>query len=165
MLRSYLKKSVGSGRVSHEQIEDLVQDVLMAVHQKRGTYRTDLPIQPWLFTIARYRLIDSYRAEGRKPIVLSFEDELGLVDNIADSAHNGDTDSSSDKRDVDALLSSLTEKQRTALHLAKVEELPLAEVSSRMNMSLSAVKVTIHRALATLRRNQNSKPGRNHENE
>lgn len=149
MLRSYLKRSVHPGRVSQEQIEDLIQDVLLAVHQKRSTYRTDMPLMPWLFSITRYRLIDSYRAEGRKPLIRAF-DETFNVDDIADTSA---VENTSSKADLEVVMSCLSEKQKQVLHLAKVEELPLAEVGTRMNMSLSAVKVTIHRAMELLKRN------------
>ena len=149
MLRTHLQKSVNPGRVSREQIEDLVQDVLMAVHQKRSTYRTDLPLMPWLYSITRYRLIDSYRAEGRKPLIHSFEDGFD-AESIADDSTSDDGMA---RADLEIVMGCLSAKQKQVLHLAKVEELPLAEVGSKMNMSLSAVKVTIHRAMEALKKN------------
>jgi RNA polymerase sigma-70 factor, ECF subfamily len=149
MLRTYLKKSVNPGRVSNEQVEDLIQDVLMAIHQKRSTYRIEMPLMPWLYSITRYRLIDSYRAEGRKPMVLSFDENFDLNE-IADES---EPQESNCKAELEVVMGCLSDKQKQVLHLAKVEELPLAEVSVRMKMSLSSVKVTIHRAMEKLKRN------------
>jgi RNA polymerase sigma-70 factor (ECF subfamily) len=163
MIRGYLMKSARASKTSPQQVEDLVQDVLLAIHQKRHTYRTDMPVMPWIFSIARYKLIDSIRAQGRTPIVswpAEDSDEFEAAASV-DAAQAGATD----RMDVETLLEELPEKQRQILMLAKVEELPLNEISKRMKMSLSAVKVTIHRAMATLRRTQNPKLGGDNENE
>ncbi len=47
-------------------MEDLVQEILLAVHSKRHTWRPGEPVAPWLFAIARYKAIDAYRRRGRR---------------------------------------------------------------------------------------------------
>src|SRR5260221_457188 len=60
-LRAYYKrKFAGAGRGATEA-EDLVQEVLLAIHLKRHTYDTGVPFTPWVYTIARYKLIDYLR--------------------------------------------------------------------------------------------------------
>src|SRR5882724_7064116 len=60
-LRAYFKrKLVRFGRGATEA-EDLVQEVLLAIHLKRHTYDTGEPFTPWVYTIARYKLIDYLR--------------------------------------------------------------------------------------------------------
>jgi len=39
--------------------EDVVQEVLMAVHAKRHTWRENEPVQPWLYAIARYKIVSA----------------------------------------------------------------------------------------------------------
>jgi RNA polymerase sigma-70 factor (ECF subfamily) len=46
--------------------EDIVQETLLAVHLKRHTWRTDAAVEPWLYAIARYKLIDAFRRAGRR---------------------------------------------------------------------------------------------------
>lgn len=46
--------------------EDVVQETLLAVHNKRHTRRQEMPETPWLYAIARYKLIDSLRRRGRR---------------------------------------------------------------------------------------------------
>jgi RNA polymerase sigma-70 factor, ECF subfamily len=120
--------------------------VLLAIHQKRHTYRTDLPILPWIYTIARYRLIDSVRAARRVPISIPWEEEL------TPTGGDDEPQDGLEKLEVERALGSLSPKQREALILSKVEGLPLADVAAKMKMSLSAVKVTIHRAMKTLKK-------------
>lgn len=145
MVRLRLKRS---SRLAGEQIEDLVQEVLLAIHNKRDTYRVDLPLLPWMHSITRYKLIDSIRAQGREPAFCEWNDELGQ--SVSDEA----ADSFVATSDLETLMASLPEKQREILRLAKLEEMPLQEIGTRMNMSLANVKVTVHRALASLRKSQ-----------
>ncbi len=143
MLTSYLTKKM-SARSSKLGVEDLVQDVLLAVHQKKHTYRSDLPILPWLFSIAKYRLIDSYRQASKHELV-TFDDDLNSFNDFAISASEA-------RLDVSTLFESLPPKQREVLRLAKIEELPLEEISRRVDMSVPAVKVSIHRSIQLLRK-------------
>jgi RNA polymerase sigma-70 factor (ECF subfamily) len=46
--------------------EDIVQETLLAIHMKRHTWREDAPVTPWLYAIARYKLIDALRRRGRR---------------------------------------------------------------------------------------------------
>ena len=48
-------------RVPPTQLDDLVQDVLLALHNKRSSYDISRPFLPWLAAIARYRWVDHLR--------------------------------------------------------------------------------------------------------
>lgn len=61
-LRVYLRPRL---RSLPEEVEDLVQEVLLAIHNKRHTYRTDAPLTAWVRAIARYKLIDLLRRRSR----------------------------------------------------------------------------------------------------
>src|SRR6201981_4205137 len=52
-----------------DQSEDIVQDILLAVHLKRHTWDVKAPFAPWLFAIARHKLIDALRRRGRRVFV------------------------------------------------------------------------------------------------
>ena len=47
-------------------IEDIVQETLLAIHQKRHTWREDMAVRPWLYAIVRYKVVDAFRARGRR---------------------------------------------------------------------------------------------------
>lgn len=154
LLRAYLTKSLGPKRGSRERAEDLVQEVLLALHHKRHTYEPGRPLLPWIYSIARYRMIDSIRAERRIPLSSELEegaDAQASLKQHADAERDAESVFGGDK-DLAELLATLSDKQRTILLLAKVEEVPLAQIATRLSMSLSAVKVTIHRAMTQLKR-------------
>lgn len=143
LVRGYLMKS-RSRAVPVETVEDLVQDVLVAIHRKKHLYDPAQPALPWIFAIARYRLIDHARALSARPPATTLEE-------IPEHALAGDAVLDRGL-EVEELLEGLTDNQRRAVVLAKMEGRPLAEVGARLGLSLSAVKVTIHRALGALRR-------------
>ncbi len=79
LLLTFYRKRLGS--TSQHDAEDLVQEVLLAVHGRRITYDRDRPFAAWFFQIARYKLIDHFRTNGRKSqveIELHFENEARL---------------------------------------------------------------------------------------
>ena len=47
-------------------VEDLVQDCLIAIHAKRATYDRSMAFTAWAYAIARYKLIDHFRRQGRR---------------------------------------------------------------------------------------------------
>ena len=153
IIRSNLRKTIPSSRShSRDLLEDLVQDVLLALHQKRHTFRPDYPILPWLFAIARHRWIDIARMISVRPQLLNWEesDFSAIADpNAEDLVERAGLEFEA-KEKVSEMLEILSPKQRELIRMAKLEELPLAEVAVRLGMSLSAVKVGVHRAMHKL---------------
>src|SRR3954468_19212271 len=62
--------------------EDIVQEVLLALHLKRGTWQVGTPVAPWVAAIARNKLIDALRRRGQRTEV-SLE---GVVDSLSSEA-------------------------------------------------------------------------------
>ncbi|MBB3034810.1 sigma-70 family RNA polymerase sigma factor [Alteriqipengyuania lutimaris] len=128
-------------RVPPSQIDDLVQDVLMAVHRKRATWDPARAYLPWLAAIARYRWVDHLRKAYR-----SATSELGDHDVAEDS----EEDSTIARLSLDRLFIELPEKQAEAIELVKIDGLSIREASERTGQSESLVKVNIHRGLKKL---------------
>ncbi len=153
IVRSNLRKTIPAARShSRDLLEDLVQDVLLAIHQKRHTFRSEYPLLPWLFAIARHRWIDIARMLSVRPDLLNWaeSDFSSLVDSDAEERTERAEAEFEAKAKVADMLEALSPKQRELIRLAKLEELPLAEVAVRLGMSLSAVKVGVHRAMHKL---------------
>jgi RNA polymerase sigma-70 factor (ECF subfamily) len=153
IIRSNLRKTIPSSQShSRDLLEDLVQDVLLALHQKRHTFRAEYPLLPWLFAIARHRWIDIARMLSVRPDLLNWEESDFSMLPDADAVERVErTEAEMDaKEKVTDMLEALSPKQRELIRMAKLEELPLAEVAVRLGMSLSAVKVGVHRAMHKL---------------
>ena len=133
---------------AHEA-EDAVQDTLLTIHRMMSTYDPARPFRPWLVAIAERRCVDRLRRRGRgagreAPI----DDHAGTL--AAPAGETGEERIAA--RQLRAAVAELPESQRTALRLAKLEDLPLAEAATRSGLSVGALKVATHRALRTLRR-------------
>jgi RNA polymerase sigma factor (sigma-70 family) len=140
-LRAYLRRRLFNWP---DDVEDLVQETLLAVHNQRHTYQHGQPLTAWVQAIAKYKLIDLLRARaGREALHQPLEDDLQLFA-VAD-IEAGDA-----RRDLETLLSSLPERQRLPIVHVKLQGLSVAEAASATGMSESAVKVGIHRGLKAL---------------
>jgi RNA polymerase sigma-70 factor (ECF subfamily) len=138
-LRGYFSRRLGAGAAD---LEDLVQDTLLAIHLRRGTYDTAQPFTPWAYAIARYKLLDHFRRGGvRKTVPLEDAGDLFAVDNPEEGAV---------RRDVGKLLSALPPRQRRLLRDVKITGLSMEEAAAKADMSVTAVKVSVHRGMQSL---------------
>ncbi len=140
-LRAFLRKRLGG---LPDDVEDLVQETLIAVHNHRHTYDAAQPVTAWLHAIAKYKLVDLLRRRSRHEAYNdALDDEHELIAARDDHAHEA-------RRDLFKVLEQLPERQRTAIVCMKVEGLSVVETAQRTGMSESAVKVSVHRGLRAL---------------
>lgn len=151
MLQAYLMKHMSPAYRTPQRVEDMVQDILLAIDQKKASYRTEMALLPWIYAIARYRLIDSVRANSRRIELTAIENDDDF-ERAVFKAWRATQESPTVDLDAEEILGDLSERQKKVLIMAKVEELPLKEVADQMKMSISAVKVTVHRAIQNIRR-------------
>jgi RNA polymerase sigma factor (sigma-70 family) len=123
--------------------EDLVQETLLAVHEKRATYDRERPFTAWLYAVARYRLIDHYR---RRHVTVSVEDVSDIL------AVEGFEEAVSASMDVDRLLSGLSAKQAEVIRSMHLDGLSAAEAAKKAGIGESDVRVSVHRGLRALGR-------------
>jgi len=127
-----------------DEVEDLVQETLLAVHLQRHTYDARQPLTPWVHAIARFKLVDLFRRRGRAAAITDPLDEASeLLASSDGEAHEA-------RRDLRTLLAQLPERQRVAIECVKIEGLSASEASQRTGQSVSAVKVNVHRGLKAL---------------
>ncbi|MET0482178.1 MAG: sigma-70 family RNA polymerase sigma factor [Aestuariivirgaceae bacterium] len=138
MIRSFLRQ-----RVAHQAIdpEDVVQETLLAVHLKRHTWISDAPVMPWLYAIARHKLVDALRRRGRRT-------EIGLegIDELAPDH----TPEPLLRRDLERVLDMLTPAQRAVVAAISVEGCSIAETARRLGKSETAIRVSLHRGLSAI---------------
>jgi RNA polymerase sigma-70 factor, ECF subfamily len=123
-------------------VEDLVQETLLAIHAKRETFDRNELLTAWVFAIARHKLIDWYRKQNTKHTV-PLEDAHTL---FIESAYDEETAAP----DVTRLLETLPVKQAAAIRCMKLDGLSAVEAAKRTGQSVTAVKVSVHRGLKKL---------------
>ncbi|WP_240046643.1 sigma-70 family RNA polymerase sigma factor [Paracraurococcus ruber] len=152
LLRAILPflRAVVRRRIAHAaEAEDAVQDALLTLHQLRASYEPGRPLRPWLAAIAERRAVDRLRRHGRRQGRETPIDEFGET-LAAPMANEGEARVAA--AELRAAVADLPPAQRTALALAKLQDLPLAEASARSGMSVGALKVATHRAVKALRK-------------
>ncbi|MFG0420899.1 sigma-70 family RNA polymerase sigma factor [Pseudomonas sp. zjy_8] len=128
------------------EIEDMVQDVLLAVHNARHTYQPQQPLTAWVQAIARYKLADHLRSVSRR------DARHDVLDDDAQLFAVSEVESAEASRDLTKLLKQLPERQRLPIVHVKLEGLSVEETAQLTGLSSSAVKVGIHRGLKALSR-------------
>jgi RNA polymerase sigma-70 factor (ECF subfamily) len=129
------------------------------VHMVRGlpSFVGDEPaFRTWAFTIARSRLVDSWRSSGRRPVRAT-----GSVPETLDrfSSAPGADSGLLQREAVREVLDSLTADQRSVLLLRVLDRFSVAETAAIVGKSEGAVKVLQNRALNALRKRLGHKVG------
>lgn len=144
-LRAFLRRRMSRWP---DEVEDLLQEALLAVHNQRHTYDADVPLTAWVHAIAKYKLIDWLRRrEGREMLNDSLTDSTAQAAELFSSA---DADAAEARRDLAHLLAQLPEQQRVTIVHTKLEGLSVRETANLTGMSESAIKVAVHRGLKAL---------------
>ena len=140
-LRGYLRRRLAA---FPDEVEDLVQETLLALHLQRGTYDPALPVSAWAVAIARHKLVDLWRRRGRR------DDRHEAIDDVDERLLASDPGDGGARRDLEILLQELPQAQQMAIVLTKLEGLSVAEAATRTGASESAIKVQVHRGLKRL---------------
>ncbi|NDV13156.1 sigma-70 family RNA polymerase sigma factor [Crenobacter caeni] len=140
LLRAWLRRRMTQ---RPDEVEDVLQEILLALHNQRASHQPGQPLGPWMFAIARYKLVDYWRRHGRRAAHLPLDDEhceLAAVE----------TEQANTARDLAKLLAALPAKQREPIRLVKLAGLSVSEAAAETGLTESAVKVGIHRGLKAL---------------
>ena len=130
-----------------DEVEDLVQECLLAIHNQRLSYDIGVPFTAWVHAIAKYKLIDWMRRHARRD---ALHDPLDDADSLLAAT---DEDAGDARRDLATMLATLPDKQRRAIVLTKLDGLSVREAADALAMSEAAIKVSVHRGLKTLAEN------------
>ena len=129
-----------------DDVEDAVQETLLALHLKRHTWDPSQALTPWIAAIARNKVIDSARRRGRRveTDIADFENVLAAPD-----AFDG-FERDLDLRDALSLLDQLSAKQREAIEAVSIQGESLRHAAGRLGVSEGALRVSVHRGLKSL---------------
>ncbi len=126
-----------------DEIEDIVQEILIAIHTKRHTWRDTGPVTPWLYAIARYKAADAFRRRGRPSVPVEDMAEILADDRVPDASAG---------RDLGRLLTGIDARSAGIVRAIGLEGESASEVGLRFGMAEGAVRVAFHRAMQRLRR-------------
>ena len=136
--------------------DDLFQEIFIKIHQRAHQYDKARPLHPWLFTVVantvrtylRKQKLRSYfvwePASAEVPDVPDVPD----VKDIRDDAPNAEALASAQqtKAWLERAIQSLPMPQREVLILRTIENLPLKDIASILEMPINTVKTHVRRA-------------------
>jgi len=143
-LRGFVARRLGDPTAR----EEVVQNVLIAVHRARHTYRAERPFGPWLYAVARNAITDQLRAQGRRARREVSVDPARLPEPAVTPETPGENALSPE---IERALAALPAAQREAVVLVQLEGLSVAEAALRAGVSRGALKVRAHRGYRALR--------------
>jgi RNA polymerase sigma-70 factor (ECF subfamily) len=141
-LRAATRRGFANAGVPLNDVEDVVQETLLAIHLKRHTWKADQPLGPWVKAIARHKLIDALRRRGRR---IEVPIELVLDIMAAEEPH-----SDLDRRDAERMVNGLNGRQQAIVRSISIDGQSIRDVAKRLDMKEGAVRVALHRGLKAL---------------
>jgi len=141
-VRAMARGAFARARVGDADIEDVVQETLLAIHLKRGTWDGGPRLAPWVNAIARHKIIDAMRRRGvrRAEPIEDFEAVLAAPE--VEDPHT--------RSDIERVMLKLAPRQRDIVTSISLEGQSIAATAARLAMSEVAVRVALHRALKAL---------------
>ncbi len=136
-----IARARGSG-LGPEGCEDIVQETLLAIHQKRHTWREDAPVRPWLYAIVRHKVVDAFRARGRR-VHLAIED-------FAEALPAEPEPDLTERSDIERVLSRLEPRAARIVRAIGLEGASPRDLAGTLGMTETAVRVALHRGLRKL---------------
>lgn len=140
-LRRAVSGALARNGRGNAEVEDIVQEVLLAIHLKRESWDPALPFTPWLNAVMRYKVIDALRRGGGR-VNVPIEDFLEVIP--------APEENHADRGDATRLVARLEARPRAIVEAISLQGQSAGEVAAAMNMSEGAVRVALHRALKTL---------------
>ncbi|RLQ89393.1 sigma-70 family RNA polymerase sigma factor [Notoacmeibacter ruber] len=142
VLRAFLRGKMGAGQAA--DIEDVVQDVLIAVHKKRHSWQPHKPVAAWLFAITRYKAIDYWRANKRHLHLDIADFEAVLSDHQAEPVILD--------HELERAVGELSGRSRQVVTEISLNGRSIPDTARQLGISEGAVRVAFHRGLASIRK-------------
>lgn len=143
VLRPLMRGAALRAGMSAADGEDMVQEVLIAVHMKRHTWDETRPVGPWLRAIAHYKLVDAVRRRGKRVHV--------PIDDFTETLAAAETAPQISESEVERSLAALAPRQREVVRTIAVDGASISETAAKFEMTEVAVRSALHRGLAMLR--------------
>ena len=142
VLRTVARKNCARVGLDGSHAEDIVQEVLLAIHLRKRTWDSDRPIGPWIMAIARNKLIDARRRRGNRTTL--------PIDDVADILTAEGSNEPLARHQLDRMLDSLGARERDLVRSLSIEGHSVRDTAERLKMSEGAVRVALHRAIKAL---------------
>jgi RNA polymerase sigma-70 factor, ECF subfamily len=141
-VRAMARGAFSRAQAGNADVEDVVQETLLAIHLKRDTWDGGLRLAPWVAAIARHKIIDAMRRRGARRFQAIEDFEAILAAPEPEDPHA--------RSDAERLITQLPPRQRDIVRSISLEGQSIAATAMRLSMTEGAVRVALHRSLKAL---------------
>ena len=141
--------------VSHEEAEDILQEIFIKAYQNLNGFNQKLKFSSWIYRIAHNEIINQYRKNKLRLALmpLNIEDKANLIDSISDKTEtNGEYESLENAEKIREALAMLPDKYREILVLRYLEDKSYNEISDILRKPPGTVATQINRAKASFKK-------------
>lgn len=125
-----------------DQHEDILQDILLAIHLKRQTWRRQTPVRPWLYAVARYKVVDAFR---RRRIATHLP-----IEDFEDILPEEDAPAPLTARDTEVMLGLIDTRSAALVRAVALDGKSAEEAGEGLGLSAATARVALHRAMKRL---------------
>jgi len=138
-LKNYLRKRI----FDQNEIDEVTQEILVAVHKSLHTYDNNKSFMSWFLAIAEYKIVDYIRSLKKHSNTV----DLNSISNLF-AVSNSDSDL---KIDLEKAINRLSSREKDVLTLMKVDGQSINAVAKQLNLTEANVKVIAHRAYLNIK--------------
>ena len=129
---------------SEEDAKDVTQETFIKVYRNLNRFKGESKFSTWLFQIAYNTAISQQRKQQKQ---INYENEMKYQEK---SSYTGNSQEILEKKErhtmVNEAIKSLPESDAAIVNLYYKEEMSMNEISEILNLSVSNVKVKLHRS-------------------
>lgn len=125
-----------------DQHEDILQEVLLAIHLKRDSWEDTTPVRPWLYAVARHKVVDAFRRRGQR-LHLPLEDMAQVL-----AADPGPAPLAA--RDADRMLGLIDARSAALVRAVHLEGQSTGDAAAGLGVTPGTARVALHRAMKRL---------------
>ncbi len=142
MLRAMARRGLARAGLGNADVEDVVQEILLAIHLKRNTWMRDAPLAPWAGAIARHKLIDTLRRRGRRAET--------PIDDLIDVLPDTQAAPEKSHTELSRIVGRLDGRERDVVQAISLDGGNIKDTAAKLSISEGAVRVALHRGLKRL---------------
>jgi RNA polymerase sigma-70 factor (ECF subfamily) len=142
VLRVVASRGFAHHKLSPEDVDDVVQETLLALHLKRHTWDQSRRLLPWVHAVARNKVIDNLRRRGKGTYL--------PIDDVSETLADDQQSRQMNNVDAKSIINKLKGREREIVLAISIEGATAQQVAQRLAMTEGAVRVALHRALQSL---------------
>ena len=128
---------------SHEDTNDLLQDIFIKIWTALPTFRGDAKLYTWLYRIATNEVLNHLRKKRFKALV-SLESSAAIVEKMIDDDQHFNGNQL--QRELHKAIQRLPDKQRVVFSLRYFDEMKYEDIADITGTSVGALKASYHHA-------------------